>query len=162
MDELIDKIAQQLKDRRIDYIDFRFVSEETCDALASCVMDVVREESKDKISLSVPELSRYSRVFDESNLYFDHKTADIFLRCQENYYNQLLSARGHVFLNEIYYALGLDAIPEGQLVGWLYKGDGDGYIDIGLNSERNKNFREGKENKAVLDFNVDGIIYDKI
>lgn len=81
----------------------------------------------------------------------------MFLRSHENFANHKLNACGFVFLNEIYHAIGVDRTSEGQIVGWLLGGDGDGYIDFGLDEIENPN-----EPVFQLVFNVDGVIYDKI
>lgn len=78
----------------------------------------------------------------------------MFIKAQSNYFNDMLKARGHVFLNEVYDSLGFQRTSAGQIVGWLLNGDGDNYIDIQV--------KEIGENKFTVDFNVDGIIYEKI
>ena len=99
-----------------------------------------------------------------------------FLKCQQNYANDLLNSRGHVFLNEIYDALGIPRTKEGAIVGWV-KDHGDGFVDFGMldnlstyRSDRTcdtignerQDFVNGYANAVLLDFNVDGIIYDLI
>lgn len=89
----------------------------------------------------------------------------IFLHGRQNQANDLLTSRGHVFLNEVYDSLGIERAPFGQVVGWLKNGDGDGFIDFGIfYGERDKvrDFVNGREGSILLDFNVDGVIYDKI
>lgn len=114
-------------------------------------------------------LSPYARVFDETNVNWvpnaEHNR--FFIQCQQNYANHKLHARGHVFLNDVYESLGFEPVSNGQLVGWVDNGsedaDGDGYIDFGLYlNERNIKFLSGDDNVIYLDFNVDGIMYDKI
>lgn len=109
-------------------------------------------------------LSAYSRVFDEASPEWqkDAELNYIFVKTQQNYANHLLHARGHVFLNEVYDALGLERSRAGAVVGWVLEGDGDGHIDFGLHLAHNSQFIDGNERSAWLDFNVDGIIYDKI
>lgn len=109
-------------------------------------------------------VSVYARFFDECS---DQWTKDpehnrIFLQCQQNYFNHRLNAKGHVFLNEVYDALGLERSRAGQVVGWVSNGDGDGYIDFGLFEARSNRFVNNMERTILLDFNVDGVIYDKI
>ena len=113
------------------------------------------------------EPSQYARFFDELCPDFK-KNAEynmIFLRAQQNYANDMLNARGHVFLNEIYDMLGLPRSGAGAVVGWVY-GNGDNYIDFGIfedrTNERVRDFVNGRENAILLDFNVDGVIYEKI
>jgi hypothetical protein len=89
----------------------------------------------------------------------------LFLRSQQNYANDMLHARGHVFLNEIYDALGFDRSRAGAAVGWVLSGDGDNYIDFGIFDPKSRSsieFVNGHEAAILLDFNVDGVIFDKI
>lgn len=89
----------------------------------------------------------------------------IFLRCQENYANDLLRARGHVFLNEVYDMCGLPRSVAGQVVGWSMLSGGDEFVDFGLFDGDSMHFRDhvnGPDGAILLDFNVDGVMYDKI
>ena len=108
--------------------------------------------------------SPYARFFDEysSNWQKDPEMNRIFLQCQQNYANHMLKARGHVFLNDVYDSLGLERTQAGAVVGWIYDGDGDGYIDFGMFEVSNNRFINGLERSVLLDFNVDGVVYDKI
>jgi hypothetical protein len=110
--------------------------------------------------------SPYARVFDEYciNWCKNPEMNRNFLHCQQNYFNQQLKARGHVFLNEVYDAIGLERSQAGQLVGWVTDGNGDGYIDFGMfdGSEKSRLFVNGYEPSIWLDFNVDGVIHDLI
>lgn len=110
--------------------------------------------------------SLYARFFDEYNKNWC-KTPEynrMFLNTQQNWANELLRARGHVFLNEVYDMLGLERSKAGAVVGWVNDGSGDGFIDFGLfeDRERARAFVNGLEPSILLDFNVDGVIYDKI
>lgn len=112
--------------------------------------------------------SQYARFFDElcGNWVKNPEYNAIFLRAQQNYMNDLLQARGHVFLNEVYDALGLERSGAGAVVGWVLGKGGDDYVDFGifddLQNPRVKDFVNGRETSILLDFNVDGVIYDKI
>lgn len=111
--------------------------------------------------------SMYARFFDETATAWsrDPEVNLAFLRSQQQWVNNLLKARGHVFLNEVYDELGLLRSTAGQAVGWVISDDGDNYIDFGIsdnNSDRVRDFVNGREGSVLLDFNVDGIIYDKI
>lgn len=109
-------------------------------------------------------LSPYARFFDDFSSAWQ-KNAEmnrIFLECQQNYFNHILTVRGHVFLNEVYDAIGLERSQAGQVVGWVIHGEGDNYIDFGLYDAHNAAFINGLERVALLDFNVDGVVYDKI
>jgi len=119
--------------------------------------------------------SIYSRFFDESNPMFrsDRILNKAFLISQQNYMNDVLIIRGHLFLNEVYEALGFPHTKEGAIVGWVLKSSvqemkaekRDGHIDFGLADVENDPGREfiNLTNPTILlDFNVDGIMFDLI
>ena len=115
-------------------------------------------------------LSQYAKVFDESCVGWT-KCAEYnlaFLRSQMSYCNDLLKAKGHLFLNEVYDMLGIPRTKAGAVVGWVYDEKnpiGDNFVDFGLfdtNDERNSDFINGFKNTAILDFNVDGNILNYI
>lgn len=112
--------------------------------------------------------SQYARFFDANtnkNAHHHPEYNTLFLQSQQNYFNNILETRGHVFLNEVYAALGLEHTKAGAVVGWI-KGEGDGAIDFGIWSDdrmvQMHDFLTGHESAILLDFNVDGVIYDKI
>lgn len=118
--------------------------------------------------------SVYSRFFDESNPMFrtDRHLNKAFLIAQQNYLNDQLNIRGHVFLNEAYERLGFDHTREGAIVGWVLKDPDqmkkegrDGYIDLGIFDVENDPAREfvNLTNPSILiDPNVDGIIFEQL
>lgn len=120
------------------------------------------------------EATRNSRApskyfFDETNKNWKRAPGynQMWLNMQQQYANDKLRANGHLFLNEVLEVLGgAEArIPEGQVLGWLYEGDGDGYVDFGVfrnNSFNGTRFVNGEEQSIILDFNYDGPIMDKI
>jgi hypothetical protein len=105
-----------------------------------------------------------SRTFDDANRNFERTNEfnHIFLQVQQRYLNQMLQARGHMFLNDVYDHLGFERTRSGAILGWMYEGEGMGYIDIGLDSEENKPFIDDTRAEVLLTFNVDGVIFDKI
>lgn len=112
--------------------------------------------------------SIYARFFgQDTSVNWDPKPEYnfLFLRSQQAYCNDVLQSRGHIFLNEVYDCLGLERRPEGQIVGWV-RGEGDDFVDFGIFGESNVegfyNFVTGQEGEILLDFNVDGNIWDKI
>jgi hypothetical protein len=109
-------------------------------------------------------LSMYARFFDEfsPNWQRDWEYNRLYVQCQQNYANQRLETYGHVFLNDVYDWLGIERTRAGAIVGWLYNGEGDGYIDFGIFDVQNRDFVNGPNPSILLDFNVDGVIYDKI
>lgn len=120
--------------------------------------------TKEVVKISNGARSEYAVIFDEFNPNFDKNPGynQAFLSAQQTYWNQKLQQRGFVFLNEVYETLGFDQTTAGQIVGWLWDGDGDNYIDFGLFEPGNENFTFGWEKAVWLDFNVDGPVYDKI
>jgi len=112
--------------------------------------------------------SKYARFFDEycNDWNRNPELNRIFLQCQQTYANDKLRARGHLFLNEVYDALGIPRSREGQVVGWVLDGNGDGFVDFGifddLSNPRVRDFVNGREYSILLDFNVDGLIFEKI
>ena len=92
----------------------------------------------------------------------------IFLKAQERYANELLQARGMLFLNEVYRMLGIPESQAGQIVGWIYddsiEHEGNNFVDFGLHKDPlgYSDFVYGNDNGILLDFNVDGNIWDKM
>ena len=115
-------------------------------------------------------ISEYARFFDAASENFakDPEYNMMFLRRQQDYANEMLKARGHLFLNEVYDLLDIPRSKAGQVVGWVYDKNGntkgDNYVDFGLyrNDQGTRRFVNGLEYNILLDFNVDGVIYDLI
>lgn len=130
---------------------------------------VVDEKGKEKTVKNTVEvadpssLGYYTYVFDETASGWSRDAEDnkFFLMRQQDYANEKLKAKGHLFLNEVLDMLGIPRTRAGQTVGWIYDGDGDGYVDFGIfniHCEANRNFVNGLEKSIWLNFNVDGDI----
>ena len=112
-------------------------------------------------------ISDYARFFDDGCTGWTKNPEFnlMFLKQQQRYANDILKARGHLFLNEVYDMLGIDRTSAGQAVGWVYDEKnpvGDNFVDFGiydLNDERKRAFVNGSERTILLDFNVDGEIW---
>jgi hypothetical protein len=123
---------------------------------------------KEKVKVVDPNgISIYAKFFDEACANWNDRPELnlVFLRGQQNYANDLLHARGHLFLNEVYAMLGIPHTTAGAIVGWTISKDADNYVDFGiyeLNKMKARDFVNGYERSILLDFNVDGVIYDKI
>ena len=107
--------------------------------------------------------SPYAFKFDENSISWDKDGYMnlCFLKLTQDYLNDLLKHRGHLFLNEVYDRLGIPRRAIGQCVGWIYNEsnpNGDNFVDLDIFNERNNN--DG--NVFILDPNVDGYILDKI
>ena len=116
-------------------------------------------------------ISEYAKFFDEWNTDEHSKDPEynlMFLRKQQDYANEVLKHQGYLFLNEVYDMLGIPRTQAGQVVGWIYdekNPNGDNYVDFGiydLHDQQKRDFVNGLERNILLDFNVDGVIYDKI
>lgn len=109
--------------------------------------------------------SPYAVWFDEfsKNWSQDPEYNRMFLQAQQNYANHRLHAHGYVLLNDVYTALGIKRSKAGCVVGWVM-GDGDNFVDFNIfgTDSDNRVFVNRFENAVLLDFNVDGVIYDKI
>lgn len=111
--------------------------------------------------------SQYARFFDDGCTGWsrDPEYNLMFLRCQEQHANERLKTKGHLFLNEVYDSLGIPRTKAGQMVGWIYdSNNGDNYVDFGIfnGSENSRAFVNGRERSILLDFNVDGDIWNLI
>lgn len=131
------------------------------------------QDIRDRHNNGTVETASYGRLFGENRgttCYQRDPIANLqFLSAKQNYFNDLLISRGYVFLNEVYVALGYDATPSGQMVGWLredrhdHKLDitGDGFVDFGIFDTTNVEQRiHGNEDlgwgdEILLEFNVD-------
>lgn len=128
-------------------------------------VEEAKREDKSVVPAVTPgQWSAYARFFDEDSGVWkkDAEINRIFLQAQQNYANNILAMRGHLFLNEVYDWLDLERTTEGSVVGWIFNGNGDNYVDFGMFDAYNSGFLQGDEPRILLDFNVDGIIYDKI
>lgn len=134
-------------------------------------VETVNEETGRKKTIkriASGEPSGYARIFDKTSPYWS-KDPDINymrVRNQQRFANDLLRIRGHLFLNEVYDMFGMTRTQAGSIVGWRYysEGQGDEYVDFGLfrDDAAVREFLTGREGSIMLDFNVDGVIYDKI
>ena len=135
------------------------------------VEEIGEDGKKKKVKASqemidVNKISEYAKFFDSSSKYWAKMPEQnlLFLKGKQNYFNDLLRTRGHVFLNEVYDALDIDHTMCGAVTGWILNENGDGFVDFGIfnGEEANRRFVNGLENCILLDFNVDGVIYDLI
>ncbi len=157
------------------------VGEEKENDLRYNLKDIVSEETiidengkKKKVKTKEKEFkddpngySPYARFFDETSLEYSSDPGYnlTFLRAKQSQLNDRLHSDGYLFLNDVYKELGLQPVfPLGQMVGWKM-GLGDDFVDFGMyNGKRSKvrDFVNGLEPAILLDFNCDGVIYDKL
>lgn len=114
----------------------------------------------------------YTRIYDCTNPHWNEcfEYNLMFLRAQQYYFNDLLRANGHVYLNEVLKSLGFKVTRTGHETGWTYNPNDpriDNYIDFRL-CKVNQPLRDadgdivGYKDAIALDFNVDGAITDKV
>lgn len=118
--------------------------------------------------MDLNEPSEFARFFDCGNKGWEKDPEHNlwYLKRQQSYCNDMLKARGYLFLNEVYELLGIPKSPVGQSYGWVYdekNPKGDNYVDFGIynvyaNGRTNSAFLDGLEPVCILDFNVDGDI----
>ncbi len=132
-------------------------------------IEVDTETGKEKkvkktVMVTDPNLkSDYAIYFDSKSRNYDNNPDynRMFLRAQQNYANDKLQTRGHLFLNEVLDDLDLPRTKAGQIVGWTKDGP-DGYVNFHI-VEVEREMEDGRYEPAILlDFNVEGNIWDKI
>ena len=142
-----------------------------------------KKESTDVVYTELDVASDYARYYDDScdGWSDDAEYNLMFLKAQQQYANDKLIAQGYLFLNDVYSMLGIQPSKAGQIVGWVYDTKnpmGDNYIDFGIydvkiagyrndmtndsiNEER-RDFVNGYRPSILLDFNVDGNVWDRM
>jgi hypothetical protein len=125
-----------------------------------------------KVATHANGLSAYAVIFDERSHHFTKEPGmnPIIISTRQMQANDKLRAQGHLFLNEVYDLLGLPRTREGSVVGWVWRREnepknGDNYVSFGVfdgDKERAQAFIDGDEECIWLDFNVDGVVWDKI
>lgn len=133
------------------------------------IVDPETKKKKKVIRVGPDDPSIYARFFDDYSPSWSKEPEynRIFLKCQQNYANDLLRSRGHIFLNEVYDMLGVPRSKAGAVVGWILSknGETDNFVNFGVfdgKSDAARDFVNGQEGAILLDFNVDGVIYDKL
>lgn len=119
-------------------------------------------------TVNLSEISDYARFFDDTcpNWTKDPEENLAFLKMQQSYANKKLQLEGILFLNDVYEMLGIQKSKAGQAVGWVYDENneiGDNYVDFGIydvRDERKRAFVNGYERSILLEFNVDGPVWE--
>ena len=107
--------------------------------------------------------SQYAAFFDASSTVWENDTVYnlSFLKMKLMMLNNELRIKGHIFLNDVYRALGLPETKAGQYVGWVTSSTvGDGVIKFTNVStgENIEDIDDLDDPTVLLDFNVDGDI----
>ena len=146
--------------------ELRFESEEVT------IIDEETGKAFDTVRVAPGMPSGYARWFDEENGNWNSPPFDgnnwRFLRSQQNSANDMLRWRGHLFLNEVFSLIGLTHTSAGSIVGWIYdreNTEGDNYVDFGCWEQFQGvplEYYGGRDGAIMLDFNVDGPIWELI
>lgn len=184
---LIEKAFNEYRGRVVEELgsekDFHFRYGTEYEAVVEEVTDDAGKTKKIKKQVQVLKPgtgpSMYARIFEEQRYNTDgsytgssqwspvpdYNATNLILK--NAWANEHLKARGYMFLNDVYEELGFPRTKAGQMVGWLYRGDGDCYISFGPEVDALINkmpgylaYRDG--GSFLLDFNVDGVILDGI
>ena len=171
----VDKSFKEYKQRVIDRVGEEVEKEIRYGIKAEEIETTVQNEDgtettvTETVKMMDPTLySDYARFFDAASPCWqpDPEYNLMFLKAQQQYANDLLRAKGRLFLNDVYDMLGIEKTKAGQIVGWVYdpvNPNGDNFVDFGIydmSKERVRAFVNGYEANILLDFNVDGNIWD--
>ena len=128
--------------------------------------EVSKEKVKNALVSDYESHSPYSRFFDETSDCWSpspeyNKT---YILAQEKTANDKLRSRGWLSLAEVYEMLGFEATEASLAVGWVM-GNGENKVKFNIfdtYNEATRRFVNGYEPSILLDFNVDGVILDKL
>lgn len=132
-----------------------------------------KKHKVEKLTKDDGPYSPYAKLFSTMNPNWKENPINnlTFLEAQERILNDRLIVQGYLFLNDVYDALGFSRTQAGNMVGWVYNPkdpNRENVIDFGLYhltgdaeaDERRADFVNGHEDSVMLDFNVDGPIYE--
>lgn len=135
---------------------------------------VINEDGTEQVIKKTVEVANpdynsiYARFFDESCKGWTKSPEDNlrFLKMVQSWANKKLQADGYLYLNDVYEALGIPKTKAGHVVGWIFDEVhpiGDNFVDFGiydLYNEKARDFVNGYERNILLDFNVDGNVWE--
>jgi hypothetical protein len=135
------------------------------EVITETITDEKGKTKEVKKVIDVLDGSQYAQIFDHNSSNWN-KNPDYnmsFLKANQNFANDILQAKGHIFLNEVYDMVDVPRTQAGAITGWV-KGSGDDFVDFGIFECNMANGESsiGYDRAILLDFNVDGVIWDKI
>lgn len=172
--EIFDQYRQRVRDEEGDIMDRHYRYGTPVEEITKTEVDEDGKKHKvaEKVEGDIPAdalMDATVRWMDENNIEFWDPNPTILmmqLRGQQEYWKKMIRARrdGTVFLNEVLQSLGFDKCQEGARLGWQLDGRHEGNIDFGLymDNDNTRAFVNGKSNRVLLQFNVDGVIWDKL
>ena len=123
-------------------------------------------------STDIRSISPYAVVFESTHEDWskDKTTNEWYIKARQSQLNSKLRSQGHLFLNEVYDALGFPRTAVGAQVGWIFDERhpfGDNFVDFRATEiMKPKAGTEGDdaiyESAYIFDFNIAGSILDKI
>lgn len=119
---------------------------------------VTVDENGKKVKSQELELSDYIMSFGpENDNWGRHEHNLFYVERAQSHFNDMLQAKGHVFLQDVTRNLGLPDTKVGAVTGWVYnQNTGDDYIDFGIKD------LQDSHGYILFNFNVDGVILDLI
>lgn len=130
---------------------------------------IVNEKGKEKVvqkdvaivgeGTSMP----YARFYETDSKSKDY--IEMLLNSEERFANDCLVTQGRVFLNDVYKRLGMETSKAGQIVGWRYdktNPTGDNVINFTRTTTQRRNKKGELEEALIIDFNVDGNIWENM
>ena len=125
----------------------------------------IKKEKKKVIEGEPTDFSPYARFFQKGCKGWDPvpEYRKMWLEKLQNWLNEKLRIEKVITLNDVYDELGIPRTQEGQVVGWNYESDKDRYIEFKINEDFYTENANGEyESVILIDFNVDGLIYDSL
>lgn len=180
LDDAFSQYRQRVRDRYGEQVEDDIYSGRSYETVPVTEVDENGKKKKVKQQVEVvgTTVSPYARFFDETCREWSRSPDynHMFIISQQNAANDLLRSRhtdgfhkrGFVFLNEVYKMLGFTESPTGAICGWVVQdGDeiGDNYIDFKIfdgTDPSKRAFVNGDEKSILIDFNVQGPIWDLI
>lgn len=171
----VDKGFKEYRERVVerfgDEVDRQLKYNIKAQEIEETVIDEKGKEKTVKKTIDVCEVddySQYAKIFDDTNVYFekDPELNMMFLKSRQIYANQQLMVKKRLFLNEVYEMLGFEPTKAGQVIGWVYDPENpncNNFVDFGMfniNRKSSKDFVNGYERAVILDFNVDGNVWE--
>lgn len=165
LEEAFNAYRERVRQRYGDQIEDDIYTGKQYDTITTTVEgeDGKKKKVKEQIAVVTDPVSQYARFFAEgetSEWFKSFDTNHTFLMCQQNAANDKLRRDGFLMLNTVYDMLGLRPSSTGAICGWVLPEDGeppegDDYVDFGMIDDR-------ENNRILLNFNCQGMVYDKI
>lgn len=110
-----------------------------------------------QVEIDAEELRTRQFVFDHHNPnWVPNKEHNLFfIHVQQNLYNDLLRARGHVLLNDVLDGMGFPRTLEGAIVGWALNFRVPAFIEFKATSD-------DLSESLNIQFNIQGPIIDQM